>query len=343
MLTLNINRLQIITDNIIKILKTKFLCIMLLLPAISVGQDAIFSQFYANTLYLNPAFAGTQCKKLSMSYRNHPWPTFGTFSTYSVSYDADVPALSGGLGVIAYADREGGLLATYSISGIYSYHFDLSRNYSASLGVKAGYFRKELNWGGDFIFPDQYDPFGNGISPTGETLPEYDMRHNVDFAAGFLVFSDDLYAGISAYHLSMPDMGFYDVQRLPMKFTAHLGYNIYPRFGQPAFTQDMQGLTIAPNIIYQNQGNFHRLNAGAYFDYWFMTLGSWLRYDLKDNFYLIFLLGVNNDTYRIGYSYDYSLSGLYGITTGVHEISVSLKFDCSRKKTRHRILNCPTF
>jgi len=306
------------------------------MPIIGIAQDAIFSQFYANPLYLNPAFAGTQCKKLSINYRNHPWPTFGTYSTYSVSYDSDSPTLSGGLGILAFADRQSGMLATYSIGGVYAYHLNLSDKYSASFGVKAAYYRKELNWD-NYIFADQYNPFSSGYMPTGETPPPTDMKHSADFAAGILLYSENLYGGISAYHLSRPDMGFYTPDRLPIKYTAHLGYNFFYGKG------NNEDLRISPNVIYQNQALFQRINAGLYVDYWIMTVGGWLRYDLKNNYYAIFLLGVNNGFYRIGYSYDYSLSGLYGITTGVHELSVSLKFDCKRKKSKYRILNCPTF
>ena len=39
------------------------------------AQDPQFTQFYANPLYLNPAFAGTaRCPRLVMAYRNQ-WPS----------------------------------------------------------------------------------------------------------------------------------------------------------------------------------------------------------------------------------------------------------------------------
>ncbi|MFO8066755.1 MAG: PorP/SprF family type IX secretion system membrane protein [Bacteroidales bacterium] len=326
----------------------KLLTAFLLISTISLfssvdtkAQDAIFSQFYANPLYLNPAFAGTQCTNINLNYRNHPWPTFGTFSTYSVSYDTDVPVLSGGLGIMAFADRQAGLLATYSVSGVYSYHLSLSDKYSASLGVKAGYYRKELNYE-NLIFADQYDPYSSTNLPTQESPPQQSSRYNVDFAAGVLVFSDFLFGGVSAYHLSQPDMGFYQAERLPIKMTAHLGFNLLSSNNNTGYRDD-KSLSISPNIIYQRQQQYQRLNVGAYFDYWVMTFGSWLRYDFKNNYYLIFLAGINQGNYRIGYSYDYSLSGLYGVMTGVHEISVSLKFNCRTKKSKYRILNCPTF
>ena len=38
------------------------------------AQDPEFTQFYANPLYLNPAFAGSaRCPRIVMNYRNQ-WP-----------------------------------------------------------------------------------------------------------------------------------------------------------------------------------------------------------------------------------------------------------------------------
>ena len=55
--------------------------IILLTAVISVltmrvnAQDAMFSQFYANPLYLNPAFAGSNvCPRISLNFRDQ-WPS----------------------------------------------------------------------------------------------------------------------------------------------------------------------------------------------------------------------------------------------------------------------------
>ena len=63
------------------------------------GQDPHFTQYYANPLYLNPAFAGSDiCPRFSMNYRNQ-FPNFGAYQTYSASYDQYVDAVKGGLGM----------------------------------------------------------------------------------------------------------------------------------------------------------------------------------------------------------------------------------------------------
>ena len=64
------------------------------------AQDPEFTQFYANPLYLNPAFAGTgRCPRIIMNYRNQ-WPELGDgpnggFVTYGISYDQHIEKLHG--------------------------------------------------------------------------------------------------------------------------------------------------------------------------------------------------------------------------------------------------------
>ena len=71
--------------------KLKYLVILLIGLATSqeaLAQDPTFTQFYANPLYLNPAFAGTnQCARFGLNYRNE-WPNLSAnYVTYSASYD----------------------------------------------------------------------------------------------------------------------------------------------------------------------------------------------------------------------------------------------------------------
>ena len=56
--------------------------VLLFLDINSHAQDPIFTQFYSNPVYLNPAFSGTnKCPRFVMNYRNQ-WPSFpGAFVT----------------------------------------------------------------------------------------------------------------------------------------------------------------------------------------------------------------------------------------------------------------------
>src|SRR3954471_14318401 len=87
------------------------------------AQDPQFTQFYANPLYLNPAFAGSvHCPRICLNYRNQ-WPALtGTFITTSASYDQQIAAISSGIGILVMTDNAGeGTLNTTDLSGIYSY------------------------------------------------------------------------------------------------------------------------------------------------------------------------------------------------------------------------------
>ncbi|HXB12127.1 MAG TPA: type IX secretion system membrane protein PorP/SprF, partial [Bacteroidia bacterium] len=72
------------------------------------AQDPQFTQFYANPLYLNPAFAGSaRCPRICMNFRDE-WPAIpGTFVTYSASYDQHVDDLAGGIGLLVTQDQAG--------------------------------------------------------------------------------------------------------------------------------------------------------------------------------------------------------------------------------------------
>ncbi len=308
---------------------------------ILLGQDAIFSQFYANPLYLNPAFAGVQiCPQLHLNYRNHPFPDFGHLSTYSVSYQRHWRPVSGGIGLLVTSEHMGEMLRRHFIGGIYSYHTQLTRDYHLNFGVNAAYYRKDLQWD-KLVFPDQYDPFTGNIVPTGETPPENTWIHALDISTGILFYSEKFFTGITGHHLTRPQQSLYSDEKLPIKLTLHGGTRFkLERYG---YRGSVQNIYFSPNIIMQHQGDFFRINYGAYFDIELVTAGVWLRQDFKNRKTLIFLIGFFQEKYRIGYSYDYSLSGVYMSGAGVHEISISLNFACDRQKLKYNILNCPNF
>ncbi|HQK98508.1 MAG TPA: type IX secretion system membrane protein PorP/SprF, partial [Bacteroidia bacterium] len=81
-------------------LKRLFLCLLVGLSLVADAQDPQFTQFYANPLYLNPAFAGSgRCPRVGINYRNQ-WPALKqTYITTSASYDQHFDALNGGVGL----------------------------------------------------------------------------------------------------------------------------------------------------------------------------------------------------------------------------------------------------
>lgn len=295
------------------------------------AQDPQFTQFYANPLYLNPAFAGTaRCPRICMNYRNQ-WPNLsGTFVTYSASYDQHIDAISGGLGLLVTQDDAGrGTLKTTTASLIYSYHLAVTREFSLKLGLQAGFFQKALDRS-KLNFGDMIDARRGFVWNTNEVIPSQN-KSNLDFSAGILGYSKRYFIGFAANHITQPDEGLLGTSKLPMKFTGHAGAIIPLEKGGETY--------ISPNVLFQQQQNFSQLNLGVYFVKNQFVGGLWYRN--QDAF--IVLVGVQTDHFKIGYSYDVTVSKLASNTAGSHEVSLQIQFECKPKKKKYRTISCPSF
>jgi type IX secretion system PorP/SprF family membrane protein len=297
-----------------------------------IAQDPAFSQFYANPLSLNPAFAGTaRCPRVNLNYRNQ-WPGIsGTYVTYSASIDRHLDALQGGLGLLATTDNAGkGTLKTTTISGMYSYLLQVTRSFSFKFGFQATFFQKRIDWS-KLTFGDMIDARRGFVYDTEEEK-KLDQRSNVDFSAGFLGYSEKYFFGAALHHITEPEEGLLNSSKLPRKFTAHAGA-VIPLGDKGNRT------SISPNILYQQQQDFTQLNMGIYLNKWPFVAGFWYRTD--DAF--IVLLGIQQHSFKIGYSYDVTVSKLTNASHGSHEISFSRQFECKPPKKKFRGDNCPSF
>lgn len=306
------------------------------------AQDPHFSQYYANPLYLNPAFAGAErCPKFTMNYRNQ-FPAFGAYQTYSASYDQYVEGIKGGLGLLAMRDDAGnGTLTTTEVSGIYSYHLKVSRKFSFLAGFQGTFRSRALNWG-DFTFPDQIDPFYGFVLPTSEVPPGSTTNNHFDLSVGFIGYTKNFYLGVAAHHLTQPDEAFFTTSQLPMKLTAHIGANI--PISKRRLHNDVLNYLI-PNIIFQTQGPFTQITYSLAFMRNGVAGGLGLRQNSVNVDALVINLGFSpeNQPWRIGYSYDYTISEFSNAGGGAHEIALAYQFPCRVKRKRIEAIKCPKF
>jgi type IX secretion system PorP/SprF family membrane protein len=296
------------------------------------AQDPEFTQFYANPLYLNPAFAGTaRCPRINLNYRNQ-WPAIsGTYVTYSASYDQHFDALGGGLGLIVMNDKAGrGTLTTTNVAAMYSYQLNINREFSMKFGFQAAYFQKSIDWS-KLTFGDMIDERRGFVYNTNE-VPGRSSKSNVDLSAGVLGYSKRYFFGAAFHHLTQPDEGLIGPSKLPMKITAHAGAVL------PIGDKSNQ-TSISPNVLYQKQQDFQQLNLGVYVNKGSIVGGLWYRN--QDSF--IALIGITQNHFKIGYSYDVTVSKLTNATAGSHEVSFSLQFECKPKKKKFRTVSCPSF
>jgi type IX secretion system PorP/SprF family membrane protein len=334
-----------------KILLVTVLCTMLgaFLNEGLKAQDPLFTQFYANPLYLNPAFAGShRCPRVVMNHRNQ-WPAIqGTYVTNSFSYDQHISAIAGGLGVLVTRDDAGaGTLTSTTASLIYSYFLPVTKSFSVKAGMQVSYFQKVLDWN-KLTFGDQIDQQLGFIAETNEFRKGQQGVQYLDFSAGLLGYSKSFYIGAAAHHLIEPNEGFISQQSslLPMKITAHAGAIIATerggRKGRRRRRRNQKSLpasSISPNILYRQQRDFQELFLGLYVTKGPVVGGLWYRN--ADAF--IALIGLQFQNFRFGYSYDVTVSKLAANSAGSHEVSAAILFDCRPPRKKFTPVSCPSF
>ena len=312
------------------------------------AQDVGFSQFYANPLYLNPAFAGSKvAPRIALSYRAQ-WPGLvSAFSTVSASYDQYINDMHGGIGAILLSDRQGdhGMLNTNMLAAMYSFRFQLHEDIFVNLALQAGVVNMNLNWDPNIMrWPDQIDANCGWINLTSATPPDNRSKFYPDFAAGAMIYGPAWYAGFAAHHLNQPSQGFYAEDRVPMKFTANAGGLI--NLSEERRRQSSLGLgtpVISPNFIYQYQGGFHYFNYGLCLDWMPFLVGAWFRHSTTNVDAFIFMVGAQHDHFKIGYSYDVTLSEMGNSTLGSHELTVGILLPVPEQKHKIKAIRCPSF
>jgi len=321
---------------------------MLLLVTITTtnAQDPEFTQFYANPLYLNPAMAGTaQGPRFVLNYRNQWVGLPYSFVTYSGSYDQYFDAIGGGIGLQFMYDVAGdGQLSTSSMSLAYSYHLNLSPKFTIKASLQTAIQQKRIDFE-KLIFPDQLHPRLGVVRETIENLPApglYNMDPYIDFSAGFMGFTGKFYTGFAVNHINTPKVTFLNDASsvLNMKFTAHGGMMI------PLEQSREPSKFFSPNIIVQSQAKFFQVNLGGYYIKNSFVTGVWWRQTSRNIDAVMALIGFQKEPFKVGYSYDLTLSDVRLGGRGSHEISIIIELDQPKYKsqqTKWRKLNCPTF
>jgi type IX secretion system PorP/SprF family membrane protein len=335
-------------------IKRLLLGLLLFAGLTATAQDPQFTQFYANPMYLNPAFAGSaRCPRVAINYRNQ-WPALKkTYITTSASYDQHFDMLNGGVGLMVMNDKAGeGTIATTNISGVYAYQLNINRKLSMRFGLQGTYVQKKLDWD-KLTFGDMIDPRYGFVYETQEVRPK-ESRSFMDFSSGMIIYSSKVYGGVAVHHMTQPDEAFIvkGSSKLPMKVTAHVGA-LLPvgdgaGRGYRGNVNKDEGTFISPNLLYQQQGSFNQLNVGMYILHSPIVGGLWYRGNFgKDKFIssdsFIALIGLQRGMFKFGYSYDVTVSSLSNSTGGSHELSLGLQFECKVKKKRFRAISCPSF
>lgn len=312
--------------------------LLLLASQLIYGQDVEFSQYYANPLYLNPAFAGSEdYTRIALNYKSLLPSSYGSYSNYSASVDKYFDGLSGGLGFQIMDDRQlQGVINNLGFNLIYSYQANLNRDWVLSTGFRIGYNMITLN-ATNLVLPDMLD----GTSSTSNATGLYQQSLYFDFSAGMLTWFKNYYLGLSVDHLTKPQisLGSDDPGPIDRKYTVHGGMEI------PFYNMIYRvNMTVSPNFIYQQQGSSSKLNLGVYVNRNYFTTGLWLKTNSQFNLVgTVIMLGLISDYTIFAYSYDipFYKGGFDGIINGAHEVTFMYKFKYKRKRKMIKAIKCP--
>ncbi len=322
--------------------------------AVGQSQDIQYSQYYANPLYLNPAFSGSNPMHRMVINHRIQWPNLPkAFANYSASYDYNAVGLNSGFGLLFNADVAGSAsLRSTLVSLNYAYNIQLQDKWVLKPALAFGWVSRTIDYE-KLVFGDQID-FGMDGAPTQDpAIAAIEGNSYVDIATGFLAYGKNIWIGASAFHINEPNNSLINGQSIvPVKYSLHAGARF--ELGKGVFS-DVKRVSMAPNFIYKRQGNNHQLDVGTSLYFNPINFGIWYRgipferndAGLINQDAVIFVMGVEFKQLQFGYSFDASISGLGPETGGAHEFSIQYNFETqsnSRKVNRSKkFLPCPAF
>lgn len=325
------------------------------------AQDPSFSQFYANRIYLNPAFTGLEAGLTVAAVSRMQWLNVDSgFRTYGFSLEMQEPAVNSAFGLSLYQDQQGlAQLNTTSIGLAYAYTLAM-KNHNVHFGMQARWVQKSVDWD-KITFSDQLDPVYGSIYPTS-AVPILNRITYSDFDAGIVWrFNSDIRMGKRRMRDSRHSIGV-AVHHLPQLFNQNGGYESFqqletrvaPRvtihFGSVLpivwFASGTKNIAISPTFKYDLQGddlsspskNLQVFTTGGYFVYDGVYVGA-----LYQNKRLIsgpqntnalilafgaFIQPKKKDASNmfIGFSYDANTTGVGSRAGGVFELAFRYNF-----------------
>jgi len=281
-------------------------------------QDALYSQYMFNPLAINPAYAGTR-NTISgiMLYRNQWVGINGAPKTVSMAVHSPIKGKNFALGLNLLAETIGPTNNS-TFLGTYAYHLNLGKG-KISFGLRGGLYSFQLR-------NDELN-YTNNVGK--ESVPYSSLVPNFDF--GTYYHTDKFYAGFSANHLTNGQVKFSNNVE-----TYNLNLHLMGFVGK-AFVLT-PNLVIKPSAIikYSEAAPLnYDLNASVLMQK-VLWIGASYRSSLSEinESSLVFITEYNiNESFRLGYSYDFNLGDIRRYNSGSHEVFLGLDLYSKRKQS----------
>lgn len=301
--------------------KITFFILTLLITStfLQAQQDAQFSQYMFNQLFLNPAVAGLDQENIEFGLiHRSQWAGYSaTFDdgsapvTQVFSMSAPIRVANSGIGLHLVRDQLGPL-TNLELMLSYAYHHKLQNGNVLSIGIRGGIYNQTIDFS-QYRFNDAGDPLIPSASKENQVKP--------DFNLGVYYNSEKYFVGASLNHLLKTEFNYgtgININSLDKNLTLLGGVNfdVSPTF------------TIAPSAILKTDFNTASYEVSTLFTYdekYF--LGGSLRASNSLDA-AIMILGLNtleDKSLRITYSIDFVTSGRTAKSPTSHEISLGYR------------------
>ena len=279
-----------------------------------------YSQYLFNDYVINPAVAGSKSfYEAKINQRNQWVGITDAPRTLILSLSGPLKTKNIGIGGTIYSDVAGPTRRSGSNFN-YAYHLKIQKGLKLSLSLTAGIMQFSID-GSKITTRDPGDPyFSNQV--LSAIVPE--------FGFATYLYHENYFFGISAPRLTQTKLKFFVVDHklnaLTPTYFISGGYrfkvgndfkiepSILAKYSNPAPMQ----FDFNARVLYKDQ----------------IWLGSTIR--TKDAFSA--LIGFNfQQNLSVGYSYDFTFSGLRKYSSGTHEIMIGMRFFSNKKNDQSLI------
>ncbi len=340
----------------------RIITILLLLQSIGIlAQDAQFSQYYAASLYLNPAFSGIyNDPSVHMNHKRQLQSVDNINELTQVSFVFPIkPAGSieqsiGGAGIMAFNEKSlfKGIYERNSIFLNYAHNikFGLLSSYLISVGVQAGFEIRKLNFS-NLTWGSQYNAFFGFDDTLPIPVTEFDdQQQNMVVNAGFMYYYNpernyllhkySAFFGVSATNINRPNTSFTidtdDAAPMLFKYNGGIEFKVNKLFITPSllylYIRQTQQFNAGLNMAYVPNAERYRAKGTQ------LLFGTWYR--LRDSF--IFMGGVRLSQLTVRVSYDMN-STLFvpqkGVDLAQNSMEISIQYSLSKNRDFRKVTN----
>ncbi len=314
-------------------LKRYWLIILLLsagkLIPVAFAQDAVFAIPNASYLYNNPGFGGTSGKlRFNNVFKNQHPLLPGNYNTNFLSVDQYMNGH--GLGVYFLADEAGAAsLRKLEFAGTYSYMIPINDKLGLSAGIGLGVGQSKLDLG-QAIFDDQLQSDFSIAPVSNESFNGASTTGYAEVNAGFVLFHEQFWIGISGHHLNKPKIyTFAQDFRNDRKFGVQAGYK-YKLKSSTVLNRNLEDKNLLfTNVEWTLQGSRMRilLSEKLYYNSIVGAVSlSHLNIEKVGVRSLLFGLGYTYQFVTLMYGYELYFKNISGVG-GAHELHVNIAFN----------------